>query len=180
MIRLFIGIELDKQIKEPLSKIQEQVRFIKPSWVPPKNIHLTVKFLGWSNEESIGEIISAIRSVTEKYKHFEITIDGLGAFPNTKKARIFWVGLEGNTVYLSRLQGDLEDVLLPLGYEKEKRPYHPHITLARLRVFEDVRKALSLKMSYRQMKVKELTLFQSRLTPKGAVYSVVEKFSLKA
>lgn len=180
MIRLFIGINLEKQIKEPLSKIQAQVDFTKASWVAPKNIHLTLKFLGWTREDSIGQIKNAIKSITNKYKPFEMTVNGLGAFPTSKKARVLWVGLNGDVSYLVQLQEEIENVLIPFGFKKEKRHYHPHITLARLRIIEDATKATEIEIPQRKMTVREIALFQSKLTPKGAVYSIIENFPLKA
>lgn len=179
MIRLFLGIEFDKHIKEPLLKIKDQADFAKASWVNAQNIHLTIKFLGWTKEETIGQIKNAVRAVTDCFYPFEISINELGAFPTAKKARIFWVGIKEDTGTLEKLQNGIENSMRPLGFKKEKRTYHPHVTLARLRVLEDVSNDLDIVIASRKMEVRELTLFQSKLTQKGAVYSIIEKFPLR-
>lgn len=179
MIRLFVGIKLENHITETLYKLNEKTDFQKASWIIPKNIHLTLKFLGWSREESTGKIKNAVRSVTDRHKPFSITVEGLGAFPTAKKARIFWAGVNCHTKELLKIQDELEDSLQPLGFKKEKRPYHPHVTIARLRIIEDVSERLNIEIPSLRMEVNELNLFQSKLTPKGAVYSVLENFSLK-
>ena len=180
MLRIFTGIEIDKSIREYLHETTKQIPFKKASITKPKNIHLTLNFLGYIEDKTIEEIKNSIEDIAIKHNECNIEIEKLGAFPNLKKARIFWAGLKGDTDKIISLQKDIENSLSIFGIKKEKRNYYPHITLARLRMIQDISKDLKMELTDMKINVRDVSLFVSELKPKGAEYSVIKKFKLNA
>ncbi|MBT7290620.1 MAG: RNA 2',3'-cyclic phosphodiesterase [Chloroflexi bacterium] len=135
-LRCFIAIELPQQIKIVLSQLQillgkERDNSIK--WVNPNNIHLTLKFLGSINSDSIPLITDAMKSCIKTTSPFSLSIGDTGAFPNTQSPRVSWVGLKGDSGALLKLQKQLDQVLSEIGFAPETREFSPHLTLGRIR-----------------------------------------------
>jgi 2'-5' RNA ligase len=184
-IRSFIAIELTNDIKDKISKIQEQLKDIKAKvrWVKPDSIHLTLKFLGNINFTQIEDIEFLTGDVIKDFKPWEINIKGLGVFPNFAYPRVIWVGVEDKNKFIVKLAEKTEEELEKLGFKKEKRTYNPHLTLGRIKnLFE--RKNLTQFILDREehflgtMKIDRVFLFKSQLTPSGAIYTKLKEFLL--
>lgn len=185
-MRAFIAIELDKNIKEALSKIQLELKKTDADvkWVLPGSIHLTLKFLGEAEEEKIPKIIQAIKKIACALNPFRIEIKNIGAFPNTKSPRVIWVGIEQGKENLSQLAGLVEDALEGLKFPAEERKFSAHITIGRARSPKH-KAALSETMQQLQFNplsqaVKSIVLFKSTLTPKGPIYEKLTEENLKS
>ena len=100
-------------------------------WVRRENIHLTLKFLGDVAPEGLEVITEALDQVAGRHRSFRVQPAGFGAFPSEKRARVLWSGVEEGSSALSKLAADVEQVLEPLGFGREKRTYKPHMTLGR-------------------------------------------------
>ena len=102
-------------------------------WVPAANVHLTLKFLGNVAAEDQEQVKLALDAVATRHAPFEVTPSGFGAFPSGRRARILWAGVGEGSERLRALAHEIEDRLAPLGFEREDRPYVPHLTLGRAR-----------------------------------------------
>ena len=147
-------------------------------WTKPENVHLTLKFLGDIQEEVLGNLCAALEEVCTKHTSFDVELARLGAFPSARRARILWVGVGAGFDRLRVLAADLDAVLVPLGFEREERPYTPHLTLGRVRgrpaSFDPPPDAGGLGF-----RVRRVELVESTLTSEGAVYRTVETFALR-
>lgn len=180
-IRVFLAISLNSKIREALDLFQDQVDSILPiKWVPPDSMHLTVKFLGDIFEEQVPVLKQALGKLDKDTSPFSLTIKGLGGFPSLQRPRILWAGVSGAVDHLEILVSCVESALSPLGYAQESRPYHPHLTLSRIksnsreigRIIE-TSDLLRQEWMFGDLRVDRLCLFQSRLTSHGATYSLL-------
>ena len=180
-MRIFIAIELEdatkKQVLEAESRIRERLHGIK--WVKYENLHITLRFLGEVSEEKVKKVERAIEKVSSDTSSFVISGGSFGAFPAPDRARVLFFGIEEGKVDVYKVFEKLERELAKMGFEREKKPYHPHITIGRgKRRFFDVSEFLELKAPFKQ-KVSGLTLFKSTLTPQGPIYTVIMRGEFK-
>lgn len=182
-MRCFIAIELPHEVRNRLRSLIEQLKPLSHAvkWVAPENMHLTLKFLGDTDEDKVPDIIGALRDTTAGHKPFELKALGTGVFPNANWPKVVWVGLEGGDG-LPALQRDIEKALEPLGFAPEKRAFTPHLTIGRIKAGRD--KPLQLerlmheiqsrqKEDFGSFEVSEVALIKSDLQPAGAVHTTV-------
>ena len=178
MIRLFVGIALPEHIRATLHQ------YMRPEWpgtrwVNPKQLHLTLQFLGNTPEQRLPEIQYALSSI--QASAFSLSIKGVGVFPSPNRARVLWAGVVPSPALMD-LQQAIQQALHPLGYPPEKRPYHPHITLARFKGKAPDSLAEYLEhnhtLALQPFPVDTYTLFQSTLRRTGAVYTPIAQFPL--
>ena len=149
-------------------------------WVRPENVHLTLKFLGDIREEALGDLRAALEKVCAGHAPFDVEVAGLGAFPSAQRARILWAGVRGaGFEELRSLAADLDDAIASLGFEREERPYTPHLTLGRVRGQPGNLDPLPEDAENSGFRVRQVELVESTLTPKGAVYQTVGAFALR-
>jgi 2'-5' RNA ligase len=184
-IRSFIAIELPDGIKSVLENIQQELKSmrLRARWVKPKNIHLTLKFLGNVDPLDIDNIAGAIDDAAREFAPFTLKVGGIGFFPGIKRPRVVWVGLDGDSQILLDLQRNLEDHLAALGFQKEKRAFKAHLTLGRIRnaVHPDIAgRAIepSTGPGEQQFTADRIILFKSDLKPTGAEYSKLKETRL--
>lgn len=185
-MRTFIAIDLDKEIKKNLSLLVSELnkgsKNIK--WVKPEGMHITLKFLGEITGEKVSDIENVLERILGKSKPFPLRIIGTGYFPSGKKnPRVLWVGIEEEET-LKALQFQLEGELEKLGFPRERREFHPHLTLGRIKDYSNLGDTLIRLEKYQQrnfgeMRVNKLSFFQSVLKPTGAEYSILSEFELK-
>lgn len=187
-IRAFIAIQLPSEIQESLELIlhnsqpglQGLVR-----WVPVRNIHITLKFLGNVPHEKLADLETALGDIAGNFPPFAIEAKNLGAFPTIQRAKVIWVGIEPNEA-LHHLYLAMEEVMNHLGFPKEDRQFSPHLTLARVNdpaSPEIYRKISSVLTKFQTVRAgsflaKEITLFRSDLTPHGSIYTPLAKMPL--
>lgn len=182
VIRAFIAVDLSPELQQALARLmqdlQQRMGQFPLRWVPPENIHLTLKFLGDISVRNLRLIQEMLAREAALYPPFEFSAGTLGAFPNTRHPRVIWVGIQAPRV-LYNLQESIERVMARLGYPPDTRPFLPHLTLARISRTaraEDIR-ALGLLLRKEQVgylgstRVDEIHLYQSDLRPTGAVYT---------
>ncbi|NQT05419.1 MAG: RNA 2',3'-cyclic phosphodiesterase [Dehalococcoidia bacterium] len=189
-IRSFIAIELPHEVKSALAELQAGLQPDKqPSvkWVDPYSIHLTLKFLGDIAAAKTSDITSAIEEASREIAPFSLEVKGLGVFPNFKRVRVVWVGVEGDISRLKLLQQRIESNLVPLGFARESRPFTPHLTLARAREriapteqqsFGQLIAGASFETAH-QFTVGSINLMRSQLTREGSIYRQLTAVSLK-
>ena len=182
MIRAFVAIKLDEKTIAALHRAQASLRN-KPSgqtgrWVRPEDIHLTLKFLGDVPTEAVPEITQALKIACAPSAPFDITLAGVGCFPNCRQPRVVWVGIK-ETVFLRNLQSAVEEAVNELGYPPEERAFSPHLTLARVERNAKPKEVAALGQEVERSALGEIATFhaervslmRSDLRPSGPIYS---------
>lgn len=190
-MRCFIAIELPEDIKNFIDKLinlkssVEGVNFVKK-----ENLHLTLKFIGEIEIDLIPSIVKSLKDLAKGFSPFILKISHPGVFPDKAKPRVIWIGLESSEV-LKELAVKVDEEIYKFGIEKEHRGFKSHITLARVKNFQNGRYIYEkIWKTFRENKlidnpaqkpyfyVTEFVLMKSTLTPKGSIYEVLERFPL--
>ena len=189
-MRSFIAINLPKETKEFLSRLQEKLKSAQADvkWVKPTNIHLTLKFLGEIDEELAGKIKDIIAEVCKGKKGSEIILSYLGAFPDINQPRVVWIGISQGEQKIENIASELDQKINQLGIPKEKRSFRSHITLGRVRSGYNrqnlSRRLQEVKDSNQQeinkFELNTVSLFKSTLTAKGPIYEEIYRANLIA
>lgn len=150
--------------------------------VSTDHLHLTLKFLGDTEDGLVPEIVTAIREAAAGLRPFEIRVRGTGAFPSPARMNVIWVGVEGAEP-LARIAAALDASLETLGFARENRPWKPHVTIARVKGRRDLDRVRRIVEAHADElfathRVDSIHLKRSLLTPTGAQYSVVESVRL--
>lgn len=176
-MRLFIAIEIPDDLKKTIGGLRVDIPGAR--WVPAEQLHLTLAFLGEVEENRAGELSERLALIHTP--PFQLNFSGTGCFPNRRRPRVLWAGLEPHP-RLMHLAAGVHGAVLACGIPLEERPFSPHITLARLK-FPAAREVdafldMAQKPKLPAFPVREITLFQSRLTPHGAVHIPVRTFPM--
>ncbi|MFW9902943.1 MAG: RNA 2',3'-cyclic phosphodiesterase [Candidatus Thorarchaeota archaeon] len=176
MVRSFICVEINNS--EVVSQIEESISKIKFDGVRPvksNQLHLTLKFLGEVSDAQIGSIKQAIQTI--EFPSFNISLEGMGCFPNLNYMRVLWIGIKEGSENLQQLAKIVEGRLNPIGFSREKRRFSPHLTLGRIKKLQNSDKKQlaaiiqnSKTIPIGDQLIDELILKKSTLTPKGAIY----------
>jgi len=181
-IRAFIAIDFSEDIQEKLDFLVSQLKTrlvdVPVRWIPARNIHLTLKFLGEVSTANLDILYSIIQNESERLSGFEMSIGNLGAFPSTHRPRVIWVGIESQPE-LFTLQRGVEIETSRLGYARDKRPFSPHLTIgrvsrnARTSHFQQLDHILSnCKVGFiGATRVQSVHLYQSDLRREGPIYT---------
>ncbi|MEC9274481.1 MAG: RNA 2',3'-cyclic phosphodiesterase [Candidatus Neomarinimicrobiota bacterium] len=179
LIRIFISVFVPKEIvniKEML-KTTIDTRGIKIRWVRDGNMHLTLKFIGNTTEESIDSINNAIHDVVKDTPFINLSISGTGCFSKRDRANTLWVGIKGDLDKLEQLILNINNKLEPLGFPIERRKFLPHITIARINSNQkkkpDISNFLNTTFMELPMKIVKINLMQSQSFPKGSFYTIL-------
>lgn len=193
-MRLFIALDIDPEIRRRIAQFMDGVRGFAPDarWVSADSLHLTLKFIGEWPPERLDELKRTLAGVHRQPA--DITFAGTGFFPAAKSARVFWVGIEAGPE-LATLAAAVDEATSSLGIDKEQRAFTPHLTLARTGSGRPQRmrsdranpsfRRLQEKLgtmpaaSFGTMRPLEFFLYESKLSPKGAVYTKLERFALQ-
>lgn len=181
-IRCFIAIELPPEIHQKLGLVIERLsqRKIGVRWVRAQNIHLTLKFLGEIPHSKVENVIRILKIEAQRFKPFNIQVEGLGIFPNARRPRVVWVGVKAPPD-LSNLYMGIEAACKTIGFPPEGRDFSPHLTLGRVQQSatpDEVRRLSEVVEndtvgSLGGVSVEGLSLFRSDLKPGGAEYSLL-------
>lgn len=186
-VRTFIAIEIPEEIKKELSSIQNELKkssgkVSSVSWARIETTHLTLKFLGDVPEEKIRATEEALRLSTRGIKAFSVSITGLGGFPNLENPRVLFAGTF-ESAELKNLHAAIEGSLYAIGFEKDEKPFTPHLTLARIKSpFEGKKLSKAIKELRTDIKADfiadSVILFKSEIDSKGAVHTPIAKIIL--
>ena len=184
-MRTFIAIELPPEARDELVSLQTALKKsgADVKWVEPENIHLSLRFIGDVGPDKAEEIKKQLAATAAASKAFEINVKGIGAFPDLNFPRVIWAGVDRGATESAGLAADLEAGLQSIGIAGEemlKNKFHPHITLGRVRSQKNIDKLRKLIETAgfevsSIIKAEYLTLFMSRLTPQGSVYTPLFK-----
>jgi 2'-5' RNA ligase len=176
MIRAFIAIEVDRPVLQKIAEATDFLRATIPGirWTRHESRHLTLKFLGDIDDSRVESIDQALERELSLFPRFTINAKGLGVFPDARKPRILWVGVEGNP--LVKLAERVDIALATLGFERERRSFTPHLTIGRWRALTrsdaDLHRLLEQwrERDFGGCAVDEVVLFRSILGNKSAEY----------
>jgi 2'-5' RNA ligase len=185
MIRAFIAVRLDEPVLQAVARAAESLRpkLHDLRWIPLANWHLTLKFLGAIEEAMIDQIGFALERELDLFPRSTISVKGLGVFPDVKRPRILWAGVEGE--HLAPLVEGVETALAPLGFEREQRAFRPHLTIGRWREVKRAGAELEGELrawrgfDFGRSAVNAVELVQSVLQRAGAEYSNLKVVRLK-
>ena len=182
-MRCFIAVNVDNPLIGPfideLAEVGAALRLVKP-----ENLHLTLKFLGEIPDDSITAVKKAMDDSFSPFEAFEATLVGTGAFPSANYMRVVWVGMTENSERLIEMQKALDGNLAPLGFAREKKGFHPHLTIARVKSQKGKEKLKRFinknkERSFGKLKVSSVELKKSVLSPIGPTYSTIGETNLK-
>jgi RNA 2',3'-cyclic 3'-phosphodiesterase len=180
-VRLFVALDLSESVRAAISAFCEKLRRALPTarWVRPEGIHVTLKFIGEVSEDRASPIRSALEKI-QSPAPVEMAFRGTGFFPNERRPRVFWAGIEASP-NLAQITAGIEAQLEPLGIARETREFRPHLTLARfddLRGIDALHAALceSPAQEFGAVKTSEMYLYESKLGRGGAQYTRVATF----
>ena len=191
VIRAFIAVDLTEELhlklEEFSNSLNEQLEQMPIRWVPARNIHLTLKFLGDVSEKNVAMITEILHAEASNHKAFEISIGGFGVFPNSSRPRVLWVGIEAPDE-LQNLQRRIEAEAARLGYAPDQREFSPHLTLGRVSRNATPQEVRQISEVLRKQKlgflgaarITDIHLFRSDLKPGGAVYTNLYSAPLNA
>ena len=178
-MRTFVAVNLSISTVRSIAEVQGELRSelkrsdAKIRWVPPANMHQTIKFLGDVDVELTEGIGAALRKVAADIAPFRVEAMGVGAFPNPSKPRVIWVSIKDTTEGLARLAAATEAALSELGFPKEKRPFRTHVTLGRVKRGRCDLTEHAARLAERSFGVttfEEVVLYESKLHRSGAEY----------
>jgi 2'-5' RNA ligase len=186
-MRLFIAVNLPPEAAARVGDLQRRLDRVASrsglKWTKPGQAHFTLKFLGEQPIESVSLIGEAAREAAKGAAAFSITFEKLGAFPDARRPRVLWIGVGAGATEMSDLASVLDALLVAKGFEKEERPFSPHLTLARIKTRAEGLAAARMiedgpKDEVAAFRADRFALMQSVSTPDGVKYVSLESFDL--
>jgi RNA 2',3'-cyclic 3'-phosphodiesterase len=184
-VRLFVALEIPSAVRRNLAELILEFRAIAPQvkWVRAENLHVTLKFIGEVADTRLETIRAALGEVRSE-SSVTLEFRGLGFFPNEKHPRVLWAGIEASA-NLSVLAAEIESATEKLGIERERRPFSPHLTLARFespKLSDPFRSAIAENAAreFGSLRTNQFHLIESKLKPSGAEYTTLQTFQFAA
>ncbi|UCD47972.1 MAG: RNA 2',3'-cyclic phosphodiesterase [Deltaproteobacteria bacterium] len=181
-MRLFIGIGLPPECRRTIAGAVSPLRDRKVpvSWVPERNLHLTLKFLGETPPGRVDELAVLLTEAVREIPPFGLRVGQAGGFPTLRAPRVLWVGIREPLELVGKLHENMENALSGAGFPRDERPYHPHVTVGRVRGkvapgWGEAYAAAVSGMRIDTVSVNSYRLYESRLSPSGANYSVLRE-----
>jgi 2'-5' RNA ligase len=182
--RSFVALLLTDALRDAVAATVERLRPLGPAvaWVPARNLHFTLQFLGDQPEERLAAAEAALEEAAAQSAPVEVTLHGIGAFPGLERPRILWVGVARGALEVRALQARVADALAARGFPREDRAWHPHLTIGRVHDERRWRRqagpplwsalAQAATTTFGTLRVTEVALMRSELSPEGARYTV--------
>ena len=186
-LRLFWAVNLSSEIKAKTAVLQSQLKKSGSDvkWVEEENFHLTVKFLGDTEPDIIPAMVEKVKKEVSSLDPFTLRVENLGVFPRKGPPKVIWSGVNGEKDKFTILYNQMQQVLAPLGFPPEGKPFSPHLTLGRVRSSRGSEALLATLTDLNSGNsvvgntiVESVDLMQSELTSKGAVYKLLEVVKL--
>jgi 2'-5' RNA ligase len=186
-VRLFVALEIPAEVQDAFTALIKELRAADSSfsktrarWIRPENLHVTLKFIGHVDNGKLDAIRAALAEV-HSANAVELRFRGLGFFPNPRRPRVFWAGVEASS-NLAPLASEIDSRLKKLGISSETREFEPHLTLARFDPpgISEGLSALAQENVTREfgaVRASEFHLFESKTRPTGAEYTRLASFS---
>lgn len=184
--RVFCAVDLTHEVREKVlahgMRLRKEVSEAHVTWSRPDSIHLTIKFIGEVPQTRVESLSKAAADASSGLDSFPISVQGSGVFPNHREPRVLWIGIEDLKGKLCELYRRLEEECAKAGFKKEVRPFHPHLTLARVRKPQHARTLASIHQDIQfepvEVKISEVLVIRSQLGSEGSKYTVVSRHPL--
>ncbi len=184
MKRTFVAIkiQISKKTKELLNKLKIILKDEKIRWVEDNNIHITIFFLGNTEESKVNEIGDELTKALDGVKAFDLSFVGLGVFRSVFNPKALWIGIEKSNS-LENIYRVIEEVMISLGFVSEHREFKPHLTIGRAKIIKDKDRLRKLLNNYKEieiqkLKISEVCFYESKLTRQGSIYEILAKIQL--
>lgn len=184
-MRCFIAIEIPDAVRRGLQRLSGQLRQcpFRAAWVQPQHMHLTLRFLGNVSDEQRDHVHTTLTKDLHGLPPFTLLVHGTGAFPNLRRPSVIWAGVGPADGPLDHVQRICETAALGAGIAPEPKPFHPHVTIARVKErfpSDDIRRAIERERAFTagEFRVNAVSLFKSELTPKGPRHTVLQEYHL--
>ncbi len=188
-VRLFIACEVPDDVKENIGTLITNLKARSGTdvrWIKAEGVHVTLKFLGETTVKKLPAIKLAIQEAVVGHSPFELEFSNIGIFGGREGLRIMWVGIAGDVLRLEALVRATNAALSVVGFEPERRPFRPHLTLGRVKDEIATRRRAEIEVAVGKMAVPptawrtaQVSLMRSRLTTQGAFYDVLATFPLR-
>ncbi len=187
-VRLFIGARVSIATLRELSDVVRAMRKraaesdLQVKWVTPATYHVTLKFLGWTRADAIEAIRDRLSMNLIHVKPLSFPTQGVGAFPSLEKARVLWAGVEDRDEGLAKIAALLDETLVELGFSRDKRPFHPHVTLGRFKEVVDARELVqsTTEQKFSTTRVDSIVLYESSINTDGSEYVIHAEWPLES
>jgi len=184
--RTFVAIELTRDLRvsviEHINHLRREFPEVRASWTREENLHLTLKFLGEVPVGDIPKLSASVENATREFQAFEFVVSGCGSFPAHGSPKVLWIGITDHSDRLQRLHQHLEHECEQAGFPQEARPFHPHLTIARLRSSRGARRLAQLHkdraFAQSTVPVREVLVMRSELSNAGSRYTTLSRHQL--
>lgn len=185
--RIFIAIDVSEDAKQVIAAhinlLRREFPDLRVNWEKAEKLHLTLKFLGETEIVLLEQLKHRISLDAASVESFCFTITGSGVFPGIRNPKVLWLGVQEQSGSLRKLQSLIDNSCVALGFRPEQREFKPHLTIARIRDSQMAHKLvnfhLETKFEDRMVEVREVTIYESLLSPQGSVYKVLSKHPLR-
>jgi len=184
MKRTFIATKISpgEKLLKTYTKLRNELKNEKIKWVNSEQFHITLFFLGDTDEEMIPRVRTQVGNLLDQFSSFYINLSGLGVFKNINKPRVLWAGIYDYDT-MKDIKERIDEEMVALGFPRDEREFRPHLTMARLKWINDKEKLKDLLETYKnedfqEVKINEVIYYESILKPSGPVYKPIEKFIL--
>jgi 2'-5' RNA ligase len=188
MKRIFVAVDISEEARSRASRYIENLRRqfseLRVGWEKPEKLHLTLKFLGDTDDEQLGKLTEAVEKTAREIPNFTLQISDTGVFPSQRKARVLWLGVKDEQGNLRKLNEVLEGECEKKGFVPEKRDFKAHLTIARLREPEKSRALIEAHLRENfaalEFEVSEIVIYQSQFLSQGSRYTIVSKHAFNS
>ena len=188
-VRLFVACEVPEDVKDSIGLLIDDLRARSAGavrWIRSEGVHVTLKFLGEVPVKQLPQVKLAIQEAVVGHSPFELELSNIGTFGGREGLRIMWVGIAGDVLRLEALVRAVNAALAVVGFEPERRPFRPHLTLGRVRDEIGTRQRAEIEVQVGKTVVPasswrttQVSLMRSKLTAQGAAYDVLATFPLR-
>jgi 2'-5' RNA ligase len=184
--RLFLAVTLSVATTRRIADVAARMRAaadkrgLRVAWVAPANLHVTLKFLGWTAAEVVDAVRDRLLLVAGRRKPFEVTARGVGAFPSAGAARILWAGVADPSGALGAIAAEIDAEMAALGYPRETRPFSAHVTVGRVKDGRGAEEVLAPHHAtdFGSSSIRELILYESVTKSSGSEYTALARAPL--
>ena len=183
LVRTFLAIPVPKAVgfkKNMLFSTIDEKSTV--NWVKNANLHVTLKFLDYTKESEFPKILGDIKRISARTNPFNLVVNGTGCFPSKNRAKVLWLGLEGNMKPLKSLFSNFENLFESYGFPKDTFDFKPHVTIARIKYPQKVEPNLNTFLNSNfdpiEFPVNRVQFLTSELLPSGVVYTLIKSFPL--
>ncbi len=188
-LRLFVACEVPDEVRAGITNITDQLRARSGNdvrYIKADGVHVTLKFLGEVAVKKLPAIKLAVQEAVVGHAPFELEFSNIGTFGGREGLRIMWVGVAGDVLRLEALVRAMKTALAVVGFEPERRPFRPHLTLGRVNDLVGTRRRAEIEVAVGKTvippvswRTNQVSLMRSRMTTAGAVYDVLATFPLR-